>query len=98
MLSNVISSIKWCPTSSLTLAEYLADGFKFHYPDHRLKNEDLGVIDAAELRDAILQQRQLVLDAEETGMVSVTSGGTAPILTEIRDIFARIEQRGSLRS
>ena len=53
----------------------------------------VGVIDAAEFRDAVLRQRQVVLDAEQAAESSET-GGVAEILTEIRDILARMEAKG----
>ncbi len=51
----------------------------------------LGVIDAVEFRDAVLRQRQKLLDSDATGAASPATGGVADILTEIRDILARIE-------
>ena len=51
----------------------------------------LGVIDAVEFRDALLRQRQNLLDSDATGTASPAAGGVADILTEIRDIQARIE-------
>ena len=53
----------------------------------------VGVIDAVEFRDAVLRQRQVVLDAAQAAESSET-GGVAEILTEIRDILARIEAKG----
>ncbi len=50
----------------------------------------VGVIDAIEFRDAVLRQRQKVLDAEQAAE-SAATGGAADVLTEIRDILARIE-------
>ena len=53
----------------------------------------VGVIDAVEFRDAVLRQRQVVLNAEQAAE-SPETGGVADILTEIRDILARIEAKG----
>lgn len=60
----------------------------------------LGVIDAAAFRDAILSQRQQVLEAAEgrpapaaaAASPSSAAPADAATLTEIRDILARIEQ------
>lgn len=58
----------------------------------------LGVIDAAAFRDAILSQRQQVLEAAEGRPAPVAAApvaaasADAATLTEIRDILARIEQ------
>ncbi len=55
----------------------------------------VGVIDAVEFRDAILLQRQKVLGAEPTAAPpKAAAGGTTELLTEIRDILARIEAKG----
>ncbi len=54
----------------------------------------VGVIDAVEFRDAILLQRQRVLGAEPSATPSQAAVGTADLLTEIRDILARIEAKG----
>ena len=52
----------------------------------------VGVIDAAGFRDAILRQRQEVLGGERTpAPAPVAAPGDAQLLTEIRDILARIE-------
>ena len=51
----------------------------------------LGVIDAVEFRDAVLRQRQNLLDSDTTGTDSPAAGGVAGLLTEIRDILARME-------
>ncbi len=53
----------------------------------------VGVIDAGEFRDAVLRQRQVMLNAEQAAE-SPETGGVADILTEIRDILARIEAKG----
>ncbi len=55
----------------------------------------IGVIDAEGFRDAVLSQRQRVIEAE-TGQlptVAVTSAPSQDTLVEIRDILARIESR-----
>ena len=55
----------------------------------------VGVIDAVEFRDAILLQRQRALDAEPAAAPpKAAAGGTNELLTEIRDILARIEAKG----
>ena len=58
----------------------------------------IGVVDAVQFRDAILRQRQQVLSAETT-TPSPAQGSTpsevTALLTEIRDILARMESRGS---
>ena len=55
----------------------------------------VGVIDAAEFRDAILRQREASLSAEAPAApTAAASGDTAAILTEIRDILTRIEAQG----
>ena len=60
----------------------------------------IGVIDAAAFRNAILEQRQRVIDAESgRGPVNATASPLAAatssdaVLVEIRDILARIEER-----
>ncbi|MCY3959409.1 MAG: PH domain-containing protein [Chloroflexi bacterium] len=56
----------------------------------------LGVVDAAAFRNAILRQRQVALGAqpaEDTSRTSATAGDATQLLTEIRDILARIEAR-----
>ena len=53
----------------------------------------VGIIDAVEFRDAILLQRQRVLDAETSPAPRQAVGGTAELLTEIRDILVRIEAK-----
>ena len=61
----------------------------------------ISVIDAVEFRDAILRQRQQVLGGETSPPASGTSAliatdtSTTAILTEIRDILARMEAKGS---
>jgi len=54
----------------------------------------VGVVNAPEFRDAVLSQRQKVLGAEDTAESSTAFKGTAEILSEIRDILARIEGQG----
>ena len=56
----------------------------------------MGVTDAAEFRDAVLRQRQKVLDAEQSADSPAPggAGGVADILGEIRDILARMEAKG----
>ncbi|MCE2463393.1 MAG: PH domain-containing protein [Dehalococcoidia bacterium] len=55
----------------------------------------VGVIDAVEFRDLILRQRQKVLGSGEALPAPAGPAGPAPeILTEIRDILARIEAQG----
>ena len=57
----------------------------------------LGVVDAAGFRNAILRQRQVILGAEpseDAPRATAPSGdATTQLLTEIRDILARIEAR-----
>ena len=53
----------------------------------------VGVVDAVALRDAILRQRQQVLDAQPRGPAGPDPEGETALLREIRDILARIEQR-----
>jgi len=56
----------------------------------------LGVVDAAAFRNAILRQRQITIGAEpsdETPRAAATAGEATQLLTEIRDILARIEAR-----
>ena len=55
----------------------------------------LGVIDAAEFRDAVLRQRQKALDDEQGSDSPAPAGAeVADILIEIRDILSRIESKG----
>ena len=55
----------------------------------------VGVIDAAEFRDRILRQRQKAMGVEETTAPSAAPVvGSPELLTEIRDILARIEAQG----
>ena len=54
----------------------------------------VGVIDAVEFRNAVLRQRQEALGSEQGGGSWNTSAGATELLTEIRDILARIEAQG----
>ena len=56
----------------------------------------VGVIDAVEFRNAVLLQRQKVLAADPTEepASSAAPSGIAGLLTEIRDILARMEAKG----
>ena len=53
----------------------------------------VGVIDAVEFRDAVLRQRQIVLAGGDSPapVAPPVAAGDAQLLTEIRDILARIE-------
>ena len=53
----------------------------------------IGVVDAAEFRNAILMQRQRVLGAEPDEDAARPAGSATDLLTEIRDILARIEAK-----
>ena len=58
----------------------------------------IGVIDAEAFRDAVLAQRQLVIDAESGRAAAPVAASAVPaasdaVLVEIRDILARIETR-----
>lgn len=56
----------------------------------------LGVMDAEAFRNAILRQRQVTLGAEpseDSPAAAATAGDATELLTEIRDILARIEAR-----
>ena len=54
----------------------------------------IGVIDAVEFRNAVLRQRQEALGSEQGSGSRNTVAGAAELLTEIRDILARIEAQG----
>ena len=54
----------------------------------------VGVIDAVEFRNAVLLQRQQALDSEQGAGSPEAAAGATELLTEIRDILARIEARG----
>ena len=54
----------------------------------------IGVIDAVEFRNAVLRQRQEALGSEQGAGSHDTAAGAAELLTEIRDILARIDARG----
>ncbi len=57
----------------------------------------IGIVGAEEMRDAILSQRQRVLDAEAPAQAPASATAPTPsdagVLVEIRDILARIETR-----
>lgn len=53
----------------------------------------IGVVDAAEFRNAILMQRQRVLGAEPDEDSPTPAGSATDLLTEIRDILARMEAK-----
>lgn len=56
----------------------------------------IGVVDAEAFRNAILRQRQVILGAEPSEDIprtASTAGDATQLLTEIRDILARIEAR-----
>ncbi len=56
----------------------------------------IGVIDAAEMRDAILRQRDAVQETRASGTPTpwAATNASSDILVEIRDILARIEEQG----
>ena len=54
----------------------------------------IDVIDAVEFRNAVLRQRQEALGSEQGAGSRNTAAGAAELLTEIRDILARIEAQG----
>ncbi len=54
----------------------------------------IGVIGAVEFRDSILAQRQNAVGVEEQGASPQPAADAPEILTEIRDILARIEEQG----
>ena len=55
----------------------------------------IGVMGAADFRDAVLRQRQETMAAEQTSAspAPAVTDGDGSVLTEIRDILARIETR-----
>ena len=53
----------------------------------------MGVVDAEEMRNAILLQRQRVMDAEQATESPQDAVADTTVLTEIRDILARIEAK-----
>ena len=57
----------------------------------------VGVVEAAELRDAILRQREMALGGEAASAPAQAAGSdeTTELLAEIRDILTRIERQGS---
>ena len=60
--------------------------------DSSSEGDLVGVMDAVEFRDRILRQRQKVLSGEEARQDPAAPTGAVPeLLTEIRDILARIE-------
>lgn len=63
--------------------------------DSSSEGDLVGVMDAVEFRDRILRQRQKVLSGEEARQDPAAPTGAVPeLLTEIRDILARMEARG----
>ena len=58
----------------------------------------IGLIDAVAFRDAILRERERSVEGVQPAVVPTpspaTSGDTDSVLTEIRDILARIESKG----
>ena len=56
----------------------------------------IGVIDAVEFRDAILQERERSMEGVQPAVSPspAASGDADSVLTEIRDILARIESKG----
>ena len=58
----------------------------------------IGLIDAVEFRDAILRERERSVEGVQPAVVptpsATTPGDTDSVLTEIRDILARIESKG----
>ncbi len=54
----------------------------------------VGIVDPVAFRDSILRQRQATLTGEEPAVAPQRVEGTDQVLTEIRDILARIEQQG----
>ena len=54
----------------------------------------IGVIDAVEIRDSVLLQRQAVQSADQEAAPSSDGDGTTALLSEIRDILARMEAKG----
>ena len=58
----------------------------------------VGVVEAVELRDAILRQRETALGGEAASAPAQATAGsdeTIELLAEIRDILTRIERQGS---
>ncbi len=53
----------------------------------------VGIIGAEEMRNAILKQRQLVIDVGASPEAAAPASGGSDVLVEIRDILARIESR-----
>ncbi len=55
------------------------------------KSDLLGLVDAVQFRDAVLRQRQKLIDSGAAGTDSSATGSVAGLLTAIRDILARME-------
>lgn len=62
-------------------------------PNASSEGDLIGVVDAAEFRNAILMQRQRVLGAEPDEDAPAPAGNATELLTEIRDILARMEAK-----
>jgi len=62
-------------------------------PNASSEGDLIGVVDAAEFRNAILMQRQRVLGAEPDEDAPAPAGSATEPLTEIRDILARMEAK-----
>ena len=59
----------------------------------------VGVIDPVTFRDAILRQREIMVEGGQVAAPAPTAegpSGTESVLTEIRDILARIESKGGM--
>ena len=58
----------------------------------------VGVVNPVEFRDAILRQREIMVEGSSGAVASAPAGKASsdsdPVLTEIRDILARIEAKG----
>jgi putative membrane protein len=53
----------------------------------------IGIVDTDDFRDDALDQRDKVTDSPSSSQASAADGDTTALLTEIRDLLARIEQR-----
>jgi putative membrane protein len=53
----------------------------------------IGIVDTDDFRDDALDQRDKVTDSPSSPKASAADGDTTALLTEIRDLLARIEQR-----
>ncbi len=62
-------------------------------PSSSSEGDLLGVVDAAEFRNAILMQRHKVLGVEPAEDSPRAVGGATELLAEIRDILARMEAK-----